>query len=1048
MTATRHSGGYTTIPRWPTGLVGTAEQTFQLSPDLTIRMAELAERLDVDADAVLLAAHAVIIGVLSGEQRVTVAYGSPVSPVEVELTNLTWREVIHAAIESRRRTQSPFVYPAEKSLGCHTAVSHGPLVDKEVLFHIGFHRSPGSRQLVMRWRQEAMDAEYAARIADYHRTALSLASTNPDAKHEQGCLLGEAELRTQLGELQKPDRELPDQRVHELIAGVAMAQPDTVAVRFGDEQLTYRELDERANQVAHELLDAGLLAEDVVGVIAERNLYWIVGTLAVLKAGGCYLPVEPHFPIERIAGMFTRSGCRFLLIDKAGCPAFDGLANTVPNARAFNIDTLLDQPGDTSDPAVSVLADQLAYIYFTSGSTGQPKGVMCEHKGMLNHMLAKIDDLGLGQGTVVAQTAPQCFDISLWQLLAPLTVGGTVVIVSQQVLLNVGQFVTELGHRRVEVIQLVPSYLDVLLRHLDRLPMDLPALRCVSVTGEALKAALVRRWFDQMPDVALVNAYGLTETCDDTNHEIMDRRPDDSRVALGRPVPGAQVYVVDRNLMPLPLGATGEIVFAGWCLARGYIGDPVRTAAAFVPSPFAPGRRLYRSGDFGRWLPDRRLEFAGRRDNQVKIRGFRVEIEEIANELLRVPEVHEAAVIVVGGHGQERRLVGCYSGSPANPVESLVSVLSKALPDYMVPTDWYWLDVLPHTGSGKIDRGALATLTGEADRIVQISEQPATTAERRLAAAWATVLCKPEERIGRKDDFFESGGSSLSAVRLVTALDNTVSIGDVTRNPILSDLATLISDTAREGSICLCRLTPRTNSRRGTVIFFPYAGGNAASFLPLARQLGDAEWEVYGVDPPRMDGHDPAASASKVVELAERVVAELAELSLGPTLVWGHSLGVAPALETARQLRRGGFDICRVYLGAQLADSVSERQGQIADLEAFSDDEVLSQLVAESGRPELAEIALVNAASIVASYRYDIVAACRYLMEAERNQARLDVPITVVLADDDVGQAGDPYGWTRFGTDVRVHRLASGGHFFPMTHPAEVVRLITSEGQP
>ncbi|MBE8524336.1 amino acid adenylation domain-containing protein [Amycolatopsis sp. H6(2020)] len=997
----RVTEGSPAIPRWATGLAGIAEHRFPVPAAVT--------------GTVLFAAHAVVLGALTGEPVVTAVHDG--RPRTVDLGHRTWRELIaHVAGAPAVRAR------------CDTVVGAGDL-GADAIVHIGLDGDT----LVVRCRREWVDDAYAARIADYHRTALRLAAADPDAAHADQCLLGDAELRHQLTALSGTPRELPDRRVHQLIADTVAARPDDVAVVAGLDQLTYRQLDERANQVAHALLADGLAAEDVVAVVSERAIPWLVAVLGVLKAGGCYLPVEPHFPVERIAAMVTRSACRRALTDDVGAAVLDRLDGLVPGIRARGVDEVLRAGHPTADPGTPVGAGQLAYIYFTSGSTGEPKGVMCEHEGMLNHMLAKIGDMGVRAGTVVAQTAPQCFDISLWQLLAPLITGGTVVIVSQQALLDVEQFAAELDRSRVEVAQLVPSYLEVLLGHLERRPRPLPALRCVSATGEALKAALVRRWFAVLPEVLLVNAYGLTETCDDTNHEVLDRAPDGSRVSLGRAIAGVGVHVVDGNLMPVPLGATGEIVFSGRCLARGYVNDPIRTALAFTASPFFPGQRLYRSGDYGRWTPDGRLEFSGRRDTQVKIRGFRVEIAEIEDRLLRLPGVREATVIVAGA-AESARLVACYSAPPSLAPGPLVEALARVLPDYMVPRDWYWLDVLPLTGNGKVDRTELARITGGLHRAMAEDERPRDAAERRLAAAWATVLGVAPGRVGRTDDFFASGGSSLSALQLVIELDRAISLGDVTAHPVLADLARVLDTGAAGTRPVLHRLTPPAGR---ALVCFPYAGGNAVTYVPLAGELAAAGWAVYGVEPP---GRDGVSAPVPVAELAELVADELAP---GPVTLWGHSMGVAAALATARLLVARGHDVRRVYLGAQLPGESGARRAQAAEVAARPDEEVVTELV-ESGRPELAEVSGAHRRLLAAAYRHDVAAACGYLADALDAGDRLDVPVTVVLAADDVPDEvpGDPWDWSRLAREVRVLELPDGGHYFAASRPASVARVI------
>src|SRR6266542_4201579 len=549
-----------------------------------------------------------------------------------------------------------------------------------------------------------------------------------------------------------PSRKLPDRRAHEIFEDQARARPDTIAALHGSRQLTYGELNARANRVARALLARGHTREGVVGVVTERNLDWMTAVLAIFKAGGAYLPIEPHFPAERIARTLSRAGCRLVLTERGSTvmldPALDSLsglrqagappvtAGTGTSAslqfsartgsgpakvgvQKFFIAAAYEEGHPSGDLGLDVAPDQLAYIYFTSGSTGEPKGAMCEHAGLLNHLFAKIDDLKIGEGTVVAQTAPQCFDISLWQLISALLVGGRTLIIEQEMILDAKRFIEKIVGARVNVVQVVPSYLEVLVSYLGQHPSEFKDLEYVVATGEALKKELVERWFAIQPLIKLVNAYGLTETSDDTNHEIMDHAPQGERVPLGRPINNVLIHVVDEQLQPVPLGAPGEIVFSGVCVGRGYINDPERTQRAFLQDPLRPGQRLYRSGDYGRGLPDGKLEFLGRRDSQVKISGFRIEIGEIENTLLRLPGVRQGAVVVTGGTDESKRLVAFYTGERSRDVNELRDQLAKELPRYMVPSAIHWQKTLPLTENGKIDRKALLALAGELDSAEQ-----------------------------------------------------------------------------------------------------------------------------------------------------------------------------------------------------------------------------------------------------------------------------------------------------------------------------------------
>ena len=570
-----------------------------------------------------------------------------------------------------------------------------------------------------------------------------------------------------LSVLAGPSRVLPEARAHELFESQARARPGAIAAVHGDRQLTYGELNARANQVARALLARGLAREGVVGVMTERNLDWLTAVLAIFKAGGAYLPIEPHFPAERIAKMQSRAGCNLVLTERT-------------------IDTACAEGHLDSDLNLPVTPDQLAYIYFTSGSTGEPKGAMCEQLGFLNHLFAKIDDLQIGAETVVAQTAPQCFDISLWQLMAALLVGGRVMIVEQETILDANRFLDKLALGRVNIVQVVPSYLEVLVSSLTQNPRELNDLRCVVATGEALKKELVERWFAVQPRIKLMNAYGLTETSDDTNHEIMDRPPSGERVPLGRPINNVLISVVDEDLSPVPLGEAGEIVFAGVCVGRGYINDPERTQRAFLPDPHRPGHRLYRSGDYGRWLPDGKLEFLGRRDAQVKISGFRIEIGEIENALLRVAGVRDGAVVV------NKHLVAFYAAERPLDATAIRAKLAGSLPEYMVPSVFHWRKSLPVTENGKVDRKALTALADDLDSTEQDGDRPSTATEQWLAAAWADVLGIPKEQIGRQDRFCDLGGTSLSGLKLVIALDRAITFKDLTTHPGLGDLAAVL----------------------------------------------------------------------------------------------------------------------------------------------------------------------------------------------------------------------------------------------------------------
>jgi amino acid adenylation domain-containing protein len=1050
------AGGSTAIPRWTADPVpGVAAYETNIPRDLVAALRLRAAELAVPFGSVLLAAHAKVLAALSGEQEVVTGYlatprGRPL-PCRLVAGPGSWRTVLLATHQAEWELLLHQDFPVgdlQGELGLagpsfetvfDPVGGDGKLTGDTVLW-VGIWPDRNRFVLRLKYRTDVLDADCAARIAGYHLTALALIAADPEAEHGRPSLLSAAELGFQLEGLAGPRRELPDRRVHELFEQQARARADTVAAIHGDRRWTYAQLNARANQLGRALLARGLRREDVVAVVTERNLDWMAAVLAVFKAGGAYLPVEPHFPADRIAAMLSRARCGLVLTERASIAALGPALDSLPGVQTVLIDAAYEEDRADDDLGLGVTPDQLAYIYFTSGSTGEPKGAMCEHAGMLNHIYAKIDDLEIGEGQVVAQTAPQCFDISLWQLVSGLLVGARTLLIEQEVILDVRRFLDTIAAHRVAVLQVVPSYLEVVLSYLEQHPRELPDLRFVSVTGEALKRELAQRWFAAKPGIALVNAYGLTETSDDTNHEIMDRAPRGERVPLGRPVNNVRIYVVDEYLSPVPLGAPGLIVFSGVCVGRGYINDPERTRAAYMADPHHEGQRLYLGGDYGRWQPDGKLEFLGRRDTQVKISGFRIEIGEIENTLLRVPGVGDGAVVVAGRPDQGQRLVAFYSGQRSLQAGMLRDRLGESLPGYMIPSAFHWRESLPLTANSKIDRKTLTALAAQLETVDH--HPPATPTEQRLATAWAKVLGLPVDQIGRRDSFFDLGGTSLSAVKLAVTLDRAVSLKELTRHPVLADLAGVVDGSRERRPELLQALLEPGGTPAGVLVCFPYAGGNAVNFQSLASALKGSGLAVYAVELPGHDLTGPDESFAPIGQVVEQVVAEIIRFGPARIMLWGHSSGAALAVAVARELRERGTDVERLFVGAQLLGDGATRRAAIAGLTGRSDAEIVAEL-GELG-PELGEL---DTEHIGAAYRHDCLSAHRYLADAldRLPAAKLPVPVTVVVAADDPATAGSPHRyreWQLLASQVDLHMLADGGHYFPRTRPAEAARTV------
>lgn len=1049
------------IPRWTApgaGAVTAVEAVAQLSPELSARLRDVAVESSVTLDTVLLAAHLRVLAALTSQHGPVTGYvpsaGTSDMPRSVcgpDPVRSTWREFL-----GRVAGAGPAPASGHESV-LDLSASGGAGTDDAMLpLLVRIARHGDGMTLRARSRTDVMTDEHLRRIVGYHCRALELVAANPDTPVQAQSLLSVEERRFQLDELTGEERP-PDGRLFvERFEEQVRLCPDAVAVSHRDRSWTYARLNEYANRIARALLDRGLAAEDVVAVVLDRGPEWAAATLGVLKAGGCYLPVQPDFPAARIAAQLDGAGCRFVIGNGDAVPV---PGEGIPPERMLDVTghcagLTADGPVATGNPGVPVSPGQLAYIYFTSGSTGTPKGVMCEHAGLMNHLLMKVEDMELGAGDVVAQTSAPSLDISLWQLIAPLLTGGSARIVDTRVLLDVNHFLDEIVSARVKVAQVVPSYFDALVGSLEQNPRRLGSLRTISVTGEELKPGPVRRWFACRPEVRLVNAYGATEVSDDTMHEILDRAPEREFVTLGRLRRNVRGYVLDENGEPAPLGSAGEIAFSGVCVGRGYVNDPERTGEVFVPDPFRPGARMYRTGDFGRWLPEGRIQFLGRRDQQVKIRGFRIETGEVEHRLLAMDEVEQAVVVTGGGDDRHKVLAAFLTGGGDRPDGSSISrFLAGYLPDYMIPAYYHWLDALPLNENGKVDRRVLAELAGTLGHADGPYAAPVTPTEQRLAVAWAEALNVPLQRIGRGDGFFALGGTSLAATWLVVKLGGLVSLGQVVAHPVLSELAAVIdaegaSRTGRAGTSALLQplsaARPAGTGPEGILVCFPYAGGNAVNFLALARELGPRGVDVHGVELP---GHDLAAvpgDAADVADVARRVHEELRQLPDVPLLLWGHGEGSAYALALARLLEDGPAALRRVLVGAPVPlGELRARRGRAG---AMSDREVTAALLREGAYVEFDGLKPERAGLLGAAYRHDIRAADDFLLAARRRPAahRIAAGIDLIVPKDGTdGPAEQCVGdWEPFSSEVRLRQLPEGGRYFTRTRASDAADAV------
>ncbi|MFC9289506.1 amino acid adenylation domain-containing protein, partial [Streptomyces sp. NPDC057052] len=558
--------------------------------------------------------------------------------------------------------------------------------------------------------------------------------------------------------------------VVERVRELAAATPDAVAVDDGTERLTYAELCGRADRVSLRLAGAGVSTGSLVALVADPGAQFVAAVLGVLATGAAWIPLDVHAPVARGAALLADSGADALLFS----PAREGYAHQLLAAGDHWPKIVELQEGGADDtpvpaPEAAGTDDDLAYVIFTSGSTGRPKGAMVHRAGMVNHLLAKVEDLALTAGDVLVHNAPVTFDISVWQMLAALVAGGRTRVVPRSLAADPKGLFALVDEEDVTVLEVVPSLLRAAVDDWDSgaARPRLASLRHLVVTGEALPADLCRRWFAHFPDVPLVNAYGPTEASDDVTHAFIRTEADlgDVHTPIGSAIRNTRLYVLGDGLRPVPVGAPGELYVGGVGVGRGYLDDPRRTSAVFVADPFAPepGARMYRTGDRVRHRPDGRLEFLERVDHQVKIRGHRIELGEVEAALRGVTGVTDAAVDVAVDSAGTTRLAAFVTGDV--DVAEVKAELAGTLPDYMVPAAFVVLDRLPLTPNGKVDRKALPVPDLTAG---QPGRRPRTPQEQVLCAVFAEVL--GVEQVGIDDDFFEFGGHSLLATRAISRI--------------------------------------------------------------------------------------------------------------------------------------------------------------------------------------------------------------------------------------------------------------------------------------
>ncbi|WP_324789364.1 non-ribosomal peptide synthetase [Streptomyces sp. H51] len=761
----------------------------------------------------------------------------------------------------------------------------------------------------LRYSTALFDADRMDRMAQHLKCLFAAVAADPGVRLSQIPVLPDAEYRQVVLAPNATDRPRPTRALHELVTDVAARQPEAVAlVTPGGPDVSYGVLDARANRLAHRLRALGVGPESVVGICLPRSADAVTAQLAVLKAGGAFLPLDPGLPAERLELMADATTAGFVVTSRHA-------ASAVParhREAAVYLESVDWSALPDSAPAGRTDADHAAYVMYTSGSTGRPKGVVTTHANAVSHLEFLREEYGLGPADTLAAIAAPGFDASVREVFGALGSGARLLVTPPGAAQEPRQVADLLAEYRVTVL---PSVVPSLLYELADVPVrpgSLDGLRLVLCSGERLRADRIAHcpWLHDR----VVNQFGPTETTMTTTRTRAPRH-DDWTYPVGRPITGSRVYVLDPHLSPCPIGVPGELFIGGTGVARGYLGQPALTAERFLPDPFTPGR-LYRTGDICRWTADGRLEHLGRTDHQIKIRGMRIEPGEIETRLVGHEAVTEAVVVAREDTPGEPRLIGYLVAAPGGrpTVGELRSWLEPALPEHMVPSAFVVLPALPRTPNGKVDRAALPAVGAERPHLEAAFIAPRSPWEQVVAAVWADVL--DVDGIGLDDDFFDLGGHSLLAAHVIARMRSrhgvTLPLRSLFGAPTVREFAGLI-DRPEPGRQSAHGLVDLTSSTAPQTLFCVHEGtGSITGYYEMARMLRD-ELAVTGIefDESLVDSGAPdplAAMASAYV----RLVTE--RRPKGPYLLCGWSMGGVIAYEMAAQLHRAGHEVAWVGL--------------------------------------------------------------------------------------------------------------------------------------
>ncbi len=774
----------------------------------------------------------------------------------------------------------------------------------------------------LEYNTDIFDSTTITQFINNFQTLLENIVANPEQHLSELSLLTASEQEQLLFKFNQTRIDYPqDVSLHQLFEQQVQLTPDSVALISESEEVTYRQLNYRVNQLAHYLQKQSVTKDTSVALCLERDLDMVVGILAILKAGGVYTPLDPSYPVERLNFMLSDSQASLLITKQE---ILEKLPLFVAKAVCLDIHKEEIARESSENPINISSPNHLAYIIYTSGSTGTPKGVLGTHRGTVNGLHWLWKTYPFTPGEVCCQKTAISFVDSVWEIFAPLLQGIPTVIISNAAVLDPQLFIESLAQHRVSQIILVPSLLRLLLDNYSHLVKKLTHLKFWITSGETLSFKLVQTFRQLMPSAKLINLYGSSEvSANATYYDTSFLLEQAYSVPIGRPIDNTQVYVLNRNLQPTPIGVVGELYLAGDGLAKGYLHRPDLTQERFIDNPFIPGNKLYKTGDLVRYLQDGNLEYLGRHDEQVKIRGFRVELGEIATAIAQHPDVRESVVTASNDAQDNPRLIAYVVTDKQDINTQLLPYLQQKLPNYMLPSAFIVLDKLPLTPNGKVDKRALPSSEVTQSNINKAFVAPRNFTELALAKLWENLLnISP---IGVTDNFFELGGHSFLAVRLMAQIydkfEHNLPLSTLFENPTIEKLAAIVSQPSRKSSNSHL---VAINSSGDKLPFFCIhgAGGNISPYFNISRRLGE-DYPFYALEDSLEQDRPEIIS---VEETATRYLQEVRKVQPNsPYLLGGHCYGGVLAFEMARQLHNQGDTVgLLVVIDAILPEKIVE----------------------------------------------------------------------------------------------------------------------------